>query len=158
MAKKDEAKIILGAVVENTAEWAKETYEVEEKMSAKGKKISDVVSSLSHGKEDKKRMAELCSLIAGETITIESDEELTFKPMIALMITKLTDKHKHTYETNKVVISLGDGTAVDENGKVGSPIPPTRAILRPATEKECNDMITPAQIKGLQKEVNIVFA
>lgn len=150
---KDKRDVLLASVVENTDEWQKEVYDVVEKMTKKGKALSKVLSEMTFGKEDKDRLATLLSEISGERVVIEKDEDIEFRALTALVLTKVAD---HNYETEKVIISLGDGTAIDHTGKVGGFIKPSRKIVRPATEDEIKS-ITEEQIKGLAKEVNLVF-
>ena len=154
--KKDKIAMIYNAIKENTKEWEDEVFTKEEKLSAKGKKLSKILDALTLSNADKDRMAELVSEVSGETVQLEKEGDLEFKPLTAIVLTKVTDKHKHTYVTDTVLISLGDGTAIDENGKVGSHIPPSRQIVRCATDEEITK-IPDVQIKGLMKEASIVI-
>lgn len=156
LAKKDMHELIIKNIRGMTKDWIDDVFAVEEKMSAKAKKLSKILSGLSHSVADKEVLAEVISELSGEDVRIEKDTDLELHPMVAIVLTNTTEKDKHTYNTDTVLISLGDGTAVDESGKVGSLIPPTRRIVRPATEKEI-DAIPEAQTKGLQKEVTLLL-
>ena len=157
MAKPDKVEVIRKNILRVTSKWTKDEYAFEDKRSEKAKKVSDLLSESSWGKSDKERLAEMLSLLSGEAVKVNSDEELEFAPLTALYVTKVTEKHKHSYETNSVIIHVGDGVCVNPEGKTGSPIPPVRDILRPATDEEIK-AIPEAQIKGLMKEIQIVFA
>lgn len=156
MVKVDKQKAILGAIKDNTKAWTDDVYEVVDKMTAAGKKLSRILGEFSFSAADKDRMAELVSAISGEVVAVEKEGDLEFAPLTALVITGLTEKHKHTYTTGEIVICVGEGVAVNQEGKMGSMIPPSRKILRPATEKEIEG-ITDVQIKGVMKETNIVI-
>lgn len=157
MTKKEKQEAVIDTIKDKTKEWEQEVYTNTEKMTEKAKSLSKTLTDMSLSVEDKDRLASLFSTITGENVKIEKENDLEFETLTALVLTKITDKFKHTYEIGKVVISLGDGTAIDENGKVGSHIPPNRSILRPATKDEM-DSFPEAQIKGLMKEVSIAFS
>ncbi len=156
MAKMDKQKAILGAIKDNTKAWSDDVYAVVDKMTATGKKLSKILGDFSFSAADKDRMAELVSALSGETVAVEKEGDMEFAPLTALYITGLTEKHKHTYTTGEVVICVGDGVAINAEGKVGSMIPPSRKILRPATDEEIAK-ISDVQIKGVMKETNIVI-
>jgi chromosome segregation ATPase len=158
MAKKDKLEAVKAAIIENTAEWDKEVYTIEDKRTEKGKELSDLCSDMSFSKQDKERLAKVLSVLSGEKVKLNTEEEFKFAALTALIVLKVDEKHKHTYETGTLVISLGDGTAVDQNGKTGSPIQPTREVVRPATEEEIEKHLSVGQLTGLMKEVNLVFA
>ena len=152
--KADKTELILKTIVDTTQDWADEVFKNEGKQTEKAKTLSVGITELTLTGPDKDKLAELFSIVIGETIKVEKDEDLEFRPMAALVITKAD---KHTYETGVVVVSIGDGTAVDQHGKVGSYIKPSRKLVRPATPEEIAK-IPAEQIKGLLKEVQIVFA
>lgn len=157
MAKKSEKELILGTVKKKTTKWAKDSYEMEDKQSEKAKLLSKILTEMTFSKEDKNRLAKFASEVSGEKITVQEDNDLSFSPLIALVVTKApTDKDKHTYETGKVIVTLPDGSAIAENGTAGSPVPPKRQFVRPATAEEMEN-IPESQIKGLVKEVEFVF-
>lgn len=156
MAKKDKKEALLEVIQENTREWEANDYERTDRRSEKAKQLSKVLTEMTLSDADKDRLAKLSSLMSGEEVIVEKENDLEFATLTALVITRVSEKHKHTYETDSLVISIGDGTAVDQHGKLGSPIPPTREILRPATKDEI-EKISDEQLKGLMKEVNIVM-
>lgn len=152
--KKDKTELILKTIQDTTKDWAEDVFTPEGKKTDKAKALEVGLSILTLSATDKDTLAQLFSIATGETVKIEKDEDLEFRPMAAIVLTKAD---KHTYETGTVLVCIGDGTAVDPTGKVGSYIKPTRKIVRPATQEEI-EKITPEQVKGLMKEVNIVFA
>lgn len=156
-AKKSKFEQIKDAILENTAQWVADEFTVSTKQSEKGKKLSALLSALTVSKSDKEKLADMFTEISGEDVAVEKDEEFEFPALVAIVITKgPTDKDKHTYETERVILTTGDGAAIDHAGKPGSNVPPKRSFVRPATEKEMND-IPESQIKALMKEANIQF-
>ncbi len=152
--KADKTELLLRTITDTTAEWAEEVFTPEGKQTEKAKTLSVGLNELTLSGPDKDKLAQLFSIVSGEIVKIEKDEDLEFRPMAAVVLTKAD---KHNYETGVVVVAIGDGTAVDQHGKVGSYIKPSRKIVRPATAEEIKK-ITPEQLKGIMKEVNIVFA
>src|ERR1035437_5747563 len=130
-------ELIVRMIKETTSSWSDEMFAPEEKITEKAKLLTVGIEELSFAKGDKTKLANLIALITGENITLEKDDEFEFQPMVAIVLTKVDAKDaKHDYETNTVLVSIGDGTAVDTNGKVGSYIKPSRKIVRPATVDE----------------------
>lgn len=158
MAKKNENDVLIKAIKDHTNKWSKKYFEDKSKATEKAKKLSKLLGELTHGKTDKGVLAKILSEVSGEEITVEADEDVEFRPITALVLTKLnTTDAKHDYETERVLISIGDGTAVRPEGTVGAFIPKKRSIMRPATEEEI-DAIPKAQIDKLKDEVNIIIA
>lgn len=158
MAKKNELDVLVKAIKDHTYKWGKKYFEVKDSQSAKAKKLSKLLGDLSHGKSDKVVIAKMLSEISGEDVQLEADEDVEFRPITALVLTKLdTGANKHSYETERVLISIGDGTAVSPDGVVGGFIPKKRSIMRPATEAEI-DAIPKTQLDKLKEEVNIIIA
>ena len=152
--KAEKTELILRTIGETTTTWAEDVFKPEEKATEKAKHLAIGIDSLSFTQGDKDKLAQLISLATGEKIMLEKDEDLEFSPMAAVVITK-TDKHD--YETGVVVVSIGDGTFVKPDGKVGGYIKPSRKLLRPATPEEVSK-IPKEQLDGLLKEVKIVWA
>ncbi len=158
MAKKDETETLLKAIKVHTGKWAKKYFEEKSKQSAKALKLSKLLGSLSNGKTDKGVLAQIISEVTGEEVALEADEDMEFRPITALVLTKLnTTDAKHSYETETVLISIGDGMAVSPTGTIGGMIPKKRSIMRPATEAEI-DAIPKVQLDKLKEEVNIIIA
>lgn len=158
MPTKKETEAIIKTVHKATQSWEKKYFEENEKQSAKAKKLSKMLEAFSFGKTDKQNLAKLITEVTGESVQVEADEDLEHKPVVALVLTKLnTTDAKHTYETEKVLLSLGDGTAVCPEGKVGGMIPKKRSIMRPATKEEI-DSITTKQIEKFAEEANLIFS
>lgn len=156
-AEKKEEAILNKALKSRTVAWAKKYFEVEDKQSAKAKKLSKLLEGFSFGKTDKTNLAKLISEVTGENVVIETEDDIKFQPITALVLTKInTTDFKHTYETEKVLISIGDGTMISPEGKVGSMVPARRAGMRPATAEEI-DGLTEAAIEKLKEEVNLVI-
>lgn len=157
MAKKDEVAVLRKFITKTTESWAKDVYEIEDKQTEKAKQVGALLEESSWGKQDKERLAKMLSVLTGEEIKLPDNNELELAPLAAFYVTKLDEKNKHTYATNTVIIHTGDGVCVGDDGKTGSPIQPRREVIRPATKAEI-DAIPDAQLKGVMKEVNIVFA
>lgn len=158
MPNKKETEAIIRTVHKATSAWAKKYFEEDDKQSAKAKKLSKMLDSFSFGKTDKSNLAKLISEVTGEVVKIEEEEDLEHKPIVALVLTKLnTTDAKHNYETEKVLLSLGDGTAVSTEGVVGGMIPRKRSIMRPATKEEI-DGITSKQIEKFAEEAHLIFS
>ncbi len=159
MAKKNEVDVLLKAIKDHTVKWSKKYFEVKSKQTEKAVKLSKLLGSLVDLKKtDKATMAELVSVLSGEDVVIEAEEDVEFRPITALVLTKLnTTDAKHNYETEKVLISIGDGTAVTPEGTIGNFIPKKRSIMRPATEAEI-DAMPKVQLEKLKEEVNIIIA
>lgn len=158
MANKKEEEAIRKTIKKQTEAWAKKYFDTDDKQSAKAKKLSKMLEAFSFGKTDKKHFAELMSEVTGENVIVETDDDIKFRPITALVLTKLnTTDAKHNYHTEKVLISLGDGTAISDEGVVGGMIPARKAIMRPATAEEI-DSITMKAIEKLEEEAQLVFA
>lgn len=158
MAKKNEADVLIKAIKDHTTKWSKKFFEVKSKQTEKSAKLSKLCGELSHGKTDKATLAKILSELSGEDVVLEADEDMEFRPITALVLTKLnTTDAKHSYVTETVLLSLGDGTAISPDGVVGGFIPKKRSIMRPATEAEI-DALPKAQIDKLKEEVNIIIA
>lgn len=158
MAKKSKVELILDTIKDTTRDWDKDNYTVEDKQSEKAKKASKALSAMTISAADKDRFAEVVSVVLGEKVLVEKDEELDLSgALIAVVVTKAgTDKFKHGYETDKIVITTGDGFGLGSDNKVGNLLPPKREFVRPATDEEI-EAIPEAQVKALQKEANIVI-
>ncbi len=152
--KADKAELLLRTIGETTENWSNEVFKTEDKVTEKAKHLAIGIDSLSFTQGDKDKLAALISLATGESVRLEKDEDLEFSPMAAVVITK-TDKHD--YETGVVMVSIGDGTFVKPDGKVGGYVKPSRKLLRPATAEEITK-ISKEQLDGLMKEVKIVWA
>lgn len=150
--KKRESRkdLLVKAIKRATEEWKEEVLETSSKMSAKGKEASELLATLSVGKTDKQALAKLASLMIGEPVELQNDEDLEFHPLVSVVLTGGGEDAKHGYETGTPVVCTGDGTAIGKDGKPGGFIPKKRAIIRVATDKEIDDM-PEAQIKGLMK-------
>ena len=157
--KLNKTQRLIRMIKKTTAEWADEHYADNDEMGEKAKKLSKSLNALSFGVGDKERIAEMFSLLADEKVKVEKDEELDLTDgLLALVVTKPpTDKHKHSYEVGKVLLTTGDGFGIGPNNAVGSLIPPKRDFVRPATEKEIDEM-EESMIKAVQKEIKIMFA
>jgi len=158
MAKKDETVLLIKAIKSNTEKWSKKYFEDKSKQSEKAKKLSKLLGEfVDLKKTDKATMAKVLSEISGEDVIVEADEDVEFRPITALVLTKLnTTDAKHNYETEKVLISIGDSTAVTPEGTVGGFIPKKRSIMRPATAAEI-DSIPKSQLEKMMEEVNIIM-
>ncbi len=152
--KADKAELLLRTIGEATKNWADEVFKPEDKVTEKAKHLAIGIDSLSFTQGDKDKLAALISLATGESVRLEKDEDLEFSPVVAIVITK-TDKHD--YATGEVVVSIGDGTFVKPDGKIGGYLKPSRKLLRPATEEEVSK-IPKEQLDGVMKEVKIVWA
>ena len=158
MPTKKETEAIIKTVHKATQSWGKKYFDVDDKQSAKAKKLSKMLEAFSFGKTDKSHLAKLISEVSGENVTVESEEDIEHKPVVALVLTKLnTTDAKHNYETEKVLLSLGDGTAVSPEGVVGGMIPRKRSIMRPATKEEI-EAISAKQIEKFAEEANLIFS
>ena len=158
MATKKETEAIIKTIHKQTEAWSKKYFEDDDTQTEKAKKLSKLLEAFSFGKTDKKQFAEVLSEVTGEKVIVETDDDVKFRPITALVLTKLnTTDAKHSYETEKVLISLGDGTAISPEGVVGGMIPARRAIMRPATKDEI-DAIPKKQIDKLEEEAQLVFA
>lgn len=151
--KKDKMQVVRSAILDNTQEWTTSVYNVKDTMTEKAKAMSKTLTALSFSAEDKEKIASLLSAASGEKVQIESDKELEWSQLVAVVPIK-TDKHG--YETGKVVVLIADGIGVDENGKTGGYIPGKRDIVRPATKEEV-EALTEAHVKGVIKEGNIMI-
>ena len=152
--KKSKEELILQVIHENTREWEKETYTVEEKQTEKAKKLSKFLSEMTLGKDDKDRLAQFASELSGEFVRIDKDEDIEFSALIAVVPTKAD---KHNYETGKVVLLVSDGAGIGADSKMGNLIPPSSKGVRPATKEEI-DSVPLSQVRALMKEVTIVFS
>lgn len=156
MAKKDINEVLMKAIKSHTVKWGEKYFEVKEKQTAKAKKLSKLLGDLTHGKADKALLAKILSEVSGEDVVLEAEEDVEFHPITALVLTKLnTTDAKHSYETEKVLLAIGDGSAISPEGTVGGMIPKKRSIMRPATVEEI-EKITTKQLEKLKEEVNIL--
>lgn len=158
MAKKSELDVLVKAIKDHTGKWSKKYFEVKSQRTEKAVKLSKLLGELTGVKTDKVTLAKILSEVSGEDVVLEADEDMEFRPITAFVLTKLnTTDAKHSYETEKVLISIGDGSAVSHDGTVGGVIPKRRSIMRPATEAEI-DSIPKIQLDKLKQEVNIIIA
>lgn len=163
MAKKEdkenkEMAALVKAIKTNTKKWADKYFQEDNVQSAKAKKLSKMLGEFTFGKTDKALLGKLLSEATGENIACETEENMEFRPIVAFVLTKLnTTDAKHSYETEKVLLSIGDGTAVSPEGVVSGFIPKKTSIMRPATESEI-DSVPEKQLDKLAEEANIVFS
>lgn len=158
MAKteKKEGAVLIKAMKSRTAAWDKKYFQEDNKQSAKAKKLGKLLETFSFGKTDKANLAKLISEVTGESVVLETEDDMKFQPITCVVLTKLnTTDFKHTYETEKVHISIGDGSLISPEGKVGGIVPARRSGMRPATPEEI-DKITDVAIEKLMEEVNII--
>ncbi len=157
MAKKDQTALLIKAIKSRTKKWESKFFKAKSEQTKKAKELSELLGGLSHGKTDKQALAKILSLATGEDVVLEAEEDVEFRPVTALVLTKLnTTDFKHNYETEQVLISIGDGSAISPNGVVGNFIPKKRNGMRPATEAEI-DGLTKEAIAKLHEEANLVF-
>ena len=157
MSLKDETERLVKAIKKHTTKWENKYFKEDETQSAKAKKLSKILDSLSFTKADKTGVAKLVSELSGEKVVLAEEEDIEFRPIVALVLTKLnTTDAKHGYETERVLLSIGDGTAISPEGTVGSYIPKKKDIMRPATAKEI-DSISKEQLSKIREEVIISF-
>lgn len=155
-SEKKESAILIKAMKSRTVKWGEKYFQVDDKQSAKAKKLSKLLESFSFGKTDKTNLAKLISEITGESVVVETEDDMEFHPITALVLVKLnTTDFKHSYETEKVHISIGDGSLISPEGKVGGVVPKKRNGMRPATPEEI-DAITDEALDKLKEEVNII--
>jgi len=158
MARKSEREALVGAIHTRTQDWAELYFQKEEKQTPKSKELSKLLNEMGLGKTDKDKLSKLLSIVSGENVAVEGEDEMEFDPLVAMVLTKLnTTDFKHSYSTDTVILSLGDGTAMGEESGVGSSIPKKRSGMRPATKEEI-DGLSDKFVKAFAKEANIVVA
>ena len=158
MVKKDKLGAMRRAIADETQDWADEVYSEKGTQSEKAKALSNTLTEIGGmDKADKNRLATILSVLTGETVKVKDDKELEYRPLLALTITDVTEKHKHTYEVGKTYLCMDEyGTCVFPDGKNGTPIPPVRSIVRPATKEELEG-ISDDYLKKFEKSANIRF-
>lgn len=159
MAKKSVHEVLIKEIHARTEAWAEQYFKKDEKQTEKSKGMSKLLGEMSLGKTDKDKMAKLLSLVSGESVIIEGEDEIEFDPLVAIVLTKLnTTDFKHTYSTDKVILSLGDGVAMEDGAtSPGSMIPKKLSGMRPATTKEI-DELSEKFTKAFAKEANILVS
>lgn len=151
--KMDKHARIMEVIMDSTEEWATDEYAVDDKQTPLAKELSKHITEMSFANEDKKRFAKMFAALSKENVMVEEDEDIKLRVLTAIVCTKAD---KHNYETDMVLVNVGDGTCVDAKGNVGGYIKPSRKILRPATPEEIKTITAP-QMKELLNVVNIVF-